>query len=70
MPLQRLTDITGLEVTLRNPEALTLFNDSVRSLVSGYGNCGGPLNEAVAKDPEFLFAQIFLVMEESCGPSG
>lgn len=65
MPLQRLTDVTGLEVTLSKPEALPLFNESVWSLVSSYGNCGGPLNEAVAGDPEFLFAQIFLVLEGS-----
>ena len=65
MPLQRLTDVTGLEVTLSRPEALPMFNESVRSLVSGYGNCGGLLDEAVAEDPEFLFAQIFLVLEGS-----
>lgn len=71
MPLQRVKDVTGLEVTLRNPEALTQFNESVRTLVSGYGNCGGPLNEAVAEDPEFLFAQIFLVvLEGSRGSPG
>ena len=63
MPLRRVVDVTGLEVTLSDPKALLPFNESVRSLVSGYGNCGGPLHEAIAGDPEFLFAQIFLVLE-------
>ena len=61
MPLQTVVDVTGLEVTLSDPKALLPFNESVQSLASGYGNCGGSLHEAIAEDKDFLFAQILLV---------
>ena len=61
MALQKLQDALGQDVSLSNPEALPPFNEGVLLLVSSHGSPLPYLEKAIAKDKDFLLAQLMAV---------
>ena len=61
MALQKLQDALGLDVSLSDPEALPVFNKGVHVLVSSNGTPVPYFEKAIAKDKNFLMAQLVAV---------
>lgn len=61
MALQKLQDSFGQDVSLSDPEALSLFNEGVLLLVSSNGIPMPYFEKAIAKDKDFLLAQLVAV---------
>ena len=61
MALQKLHDTFGQDVSLSNSEALPFFNEGVLLLVSSNGVPFSCLEKAIAKDEDFLLAQLVAV---------
>ena len=61
MALRKLQDALGLDVSLSDPEALPLFNEGVQLLVSSNGVPMPYFEKAIAKDKDFLMAQLVAV---------
>ena len=61
--LQQVEDITGLKVTLKNPDTLELLNEAVKMYATTKGSPISLLEDAFSKDQDFLFVQMFIVSD-------
>ena len=61
MALMKQRDTFGQDVSLSKPEALPFFNEGVLLLVSSNGVPIPSLEKAIAKDEDFLLAQLVAV---------
>ena len=60
-PLRQLEDITGIKVTVCHEDTLHMLNEAIMIYGETRGSPGEILEDAFSKDPDFLFAQLFLV---------
>ena len=59
--LRQLEDITGIKVTLCHEDTLHMLNEAIMIYGETRGSPVVILEDAFSKDPDFLFAQLFLV---------
>ena len=67
--IQQLEDITGIKVTVCHEDTLHMLNEAIMIYGETRGSPVVILEDAISKDPDFLFAQLFLVSLNGVGVS-